>query len=155
MQIREKSWPKLDWHMILIGYFAKSPLRNTHHQNNVINQERAYPNSVEVHGKDSIDFNRVRISPKFSWCFAPRLLHKTSWMLTVEEKVCSDGKYIWWSNVIGTETRLEKGHGPNPECTYMHTMTQRKGRLSDERLGVRVDESMLPLLCLCVQYELS
>lgn len=26
---------------------------------------------------------------------APRLLHKASEILTVEQKVCCDGKYIW------------------------------------------------------------
>lgn len=52
-------------------------------------------------------------------------------------------------------TRLEKGCGANPEGSYVHMSTQRKGRLSGGRLGVRVDESMLSLLCLCVQDELS
>lgn len=54
--------------MSLIGCLAKSPLRNSH-QNNFINKRGLNPGTVEVHGKDTIDCNRVRISPKFSGCF--------------------------------------------------------------------------------------
>lgn len=52
------------------------------------------------------------------------------------------------NSVILTAIRLEEGHGANPEHTYMHMSTQRKGSLSDGILGVRVDGSMLSLLSL-------
>lgn len=35
--------------------------------------------------------------------------------------------------------RQEKSHGANPECSYRHMSTQRKGRLFDGSCGIRVD----------------